>query len=119
MIAYAVEIIVKISGLSTLDTFYYSPTNVEVTVEGRYEPEIAWSINEQAYSQSDNPNLTPTVKTAWDNSKKVFNLAFDMTAFPADMAEFVVSATVSLGEASSATFPVGPFTVYKRGMFVW
>ncbi|KAL5249910.1 hypothetical protein ACHWQZ_G015848 [Mnemiopsis leidyi] len=104
----------NVFSLSTLDTFYYSPTNVEVTVEGRYEPEIAWSVNGQVYSQSDNPNLTPTVKTAWDGSKKVFNLAFDMTAFPADMAEFEISATISLGDASSATFPVGPFTVYKR-----
>ena len=100
-----------------METFYYSPTNVELTVEGRYEPSIAWSIDGQAYSQSANPNLTPTVKTAWADSKKVFNLAFNMNAFPADMAPFTVSATVSLGDASSATFPVGPFKVYKRGMF--
>ncbi|KAL5250884.1 hypothetical protein ACHWQZ_G016582 [Mnemiopsis leidyi] len=104
----------KIFSLSELDVFYYSPPNVELTVEGRYEPEIAWSINGQSYSQSNNPNLTPTVKTAWDGSKKAFNLAFAMGAFPADMAPFTVSATISLGDASSATFPVGPFKVYKR-----
>ena len=107
---------VPISELSALDAFYYSPQNVELTVDGPYEPQIVWSVGGQTYSADSNPNLTPSVKTAWSGTEKVFNLAFDIAKFSVTLAPFAVSGILSLGAESTITFPVGPFTIYKRGM---
>ena len=85
-------------------------------MDGPYEPQIVWTVGGQPYSVDSNPNLTPSVTTAWSGTSKVFNLAFDIAAFAANMAPFVVSGTISLGAESTITFPVGPFTIYKRGM---
>ena len=101
--------------MSTLEPFYYSPASIEVSVEGRYEPAIAWNVAGKPYSSDSNPQLTPSVKTAWAGRKKVFQLVFSMDKFPATMAPFAVSGTVSLGDSSTVTFPIGPFTVYRRG----
>ena len=103
--------------MSTLEPFYYSPASIEVSVEGRYEPAIAWNVAGKPYSSDSNPQLTPSVKTAWSESdrSKVFQLAFSMDQFPVTMEPFTVSGTVSLGDASTATFTFGPFKIFKRG----
>jgi hypothetical protein len=102
--------------LSTLKNFYYSPTNIEVSVEGSYEPQITWKVDGTDYSASSNPNLAPTVKTAYKDKKKVFNLEFSMENFPDTMAPFTVAGTLSFGASSSNTIAIEPFTVYKRGI---
>jgi hypothetical protein len=102
--------------LSILETFYYSPANIDVSVEGRYEPQITWQVDGKDYSVSSNPNLTPTVKTAYKDRKKVFNLEFSMENFPDTMAPFTVAGTLSFGASSSNTIAIKPFTVYKRGI---
>jgi hypothetical protein len=107
-----------IAVLSTLETFYYSPTNIEVSVEGRYEPQITWKVDGTDYSSSSNPNLAPSVKTAYAARKKVFNLAFSMVKFPDTMAPFTISGTMSFGASSSETIAIEPFTVYKRGILI-
>jgi hypothetical protein len=102
--------------LSTLETSYYSPANIEVSVEGRYEPQITWKVDGTDYSSLSNPHLTPTVKTAYKDRKKVFNLQFSMEKFPDTMSPFTVAGTVSFGASSSNTIALEPFTVYKRGI---
>ncbi|XP_063691310.1 roundabout homolog 1-like [Bolinopsis microptera] len=97
-----------------MDTVYYSPTSIEVSVEGRYEPHIIWFIGGQAYSSQDNPHLTPTISSVWSGSKKTFNLAFNMSGFETSMSPFTVRGTVSFGDATDPTFDTVTTNIYKR-----
>ena len=104
------------SGFSALESFYYSPSNVELTVTGSLDSQISWSINGVALSSTPVEQISASITTDFTGTSKTFDLAFDMGSYLATMPAFEVTAIVSLGEASDVTFPVGPFTVYKRGL---
>ena len=101
--------------LSSLEPYYYSPENIEITYKGSYEPDITWHIDEQVYSSQNHVQLTPSVLSAWSGSIIVFSLALDMGQFPATMPPFTVQASILFTEGSETSLDTETATVYKRG----
>jgi len=108
------EVISRAFSVSALEAFYYSPSNIEVTVTGSLESQVSWSIDGVSLATTPVDQITASISTAFTGNSITFDLAFDMASYLATMPAFEVTGTVSLGDASDVTFPVGPFTVYKR-----